>query len=564
MTANKIMNAPSDLIEDYIAGLVAGSPGLARVGGWPVVVRSPADRKQAGRVAIVTGGGSGHEPAHAGFVGPGMLDAAVLGPVFTSPSVDAIHAAITSVATDAGVLLVVKNYTGDRLNFGLAAELAKAEGIPVETVLVADDAALGDASGAGRRGLTSTVLVHKIAGAAAERGWPIQRIAAVAQRFLERSATMGVALSACHVPGAAAPNFVLGEGEVEWGLGIHGEPGRERGALPSARQIAAALVDEVARAIQVRREQDVVVLVNSLGGTTDLELRILTGGVLAELDRRGLRVRLAWTGPFLTSLDMAGASVTVAAVDEELVGLLADPAAVVAFPHSAPLLDPGREVVIAPARAPEATGGPAARVDSTAGLHAVAAEICAAVIAAEEPLTALDRQVGDGDLGTNLARGARTITAKADDLLSLPTPTAYLRALAGLARREIGGTSGPLYSILLMGVAESLEGVGSPAPSDWAEAFASGVAQVGRIGGARPGQRTMIDALVPAAETLTAGGSAQAAAAAARDAADATAHLTAALGRSSYLGDRALGVPDPGAIAVAIQLQRLAEALASD
>ena len=565
----KLINAPADVIEDYISGLVAATPHLARVDGLPIIVRAPQSAKSDDRVALVSGGGSGHEPAHAGYVGEGMLDAAVLGPVFTSPSVDNIYAAIVASATRAGVLLIVKNYTGDRLNFGLAAEMARAEGIRVEMVVVADDAALGDSSRAGRRGLTAAVLVHKIAGAAAERGWPIERIAATAERFLARTATMGVALGPCFVPGATAPNFSLGDDEIEWGLGIHGEAGSELGTLVRSGEIAARLAETVVIDRGLVDGDEVVVLVNSLGGTPDLDLRILQGDVLTALAARGLRVRMTWAGPFLTSLEMPGASVTVAGVDEELLSLLGDGALVAAFPRSTPLLDPDREQVIAAPPGFEVERSDGVRSDDVAVLHGRLAVVAAALMANEPLLTDLDRRVGDGDLGTNLARGASAVLAASDLLLAQPDAARYVTAVSDIVRREVGGTSGPLYSLLLLTVAEQLQGIpGAPGVTEWAAAVTAGVERVQLVGGAAPGDSTMVDALHPAARALVEGdGDAVArageAARAARAGAESTASLTPSLGRSSYIGDRAVGIPDPGAVAIAIQLEALAEALAA-
>ncbi len=565
----KLINAPADVIEDYISGLVGAHPHLARVDGLPVVVRSAPWAKSGDRVALVSGGGSGHEPAHAGYVGKGMLDAAVLGPVFTSPSVDSVYAAILSAATGAGVLLIVKNYTGDRLNFGLAAEMARAEGIRVEMVVVADDAALGDASRAGRRGLTATVLAHKIAGAAAERGWPIERIAATLERFLARAATMGVALGPCFVPGATAPNFALGADEIEWGLGIHGEAGSELGTLVRSRDVAARLTETVVTDRGLAEGDEVVVLVNSLGGTPDLDVRILQGDVLADLATRGLRVRMTWAGPFLTSLEMPGASLTVAGVDDELLSLLGDEAFVAAFPRSTPLLDPDRTGVVAAPRTFEVERPEGIRSDDVAALHERLAVIADALIANEPLLTDLDRRVGDGDLGTNLARGASAVLAASDLLLSQHDAARYLTAVSDIVRREVGGTSGPLYSLLLLAIAERLHGIpGTPGAEDWAAAVTEGAARVQLVGGAAPGDSTMVDALVPAARALLEGdgdGAARAseAARAARAGAESTAALTPSLGRSSYVGDRALGIADPGAVAIAVQFEALAGALAA-
>jgi len=551
MSAKKILNDPGDAVEEYIGGLVRGTAHLSRLDGWPVVVRSPGTAKPGDRVALVSGGGSGHEPAHAGYVGVGMLDAAALGPVFTSPSVDAVYAAIRAVATDAGVLLIVKNYTGDRLNFGLAAEMARADGIRVATVTVADDAALGDASRAGRRGLTATVLVHKIAGAAAEQGRDLDDIVALVDRFLAGAATMGVALGPCTVPGAAAANFDLAEDEVEWGLGIHGEAGSERAPLPDSRGIAAALVDRIVADRGLESGEEIVALVNSLGATPDLELRILHGDVLATLAERGLRVRMTWAGPFLTSLEMPGASVTLARADAEVLDLLAADARVLAFPRTSPRHDADRDLVVPSphAFAPRIAAASTGAVDD--GVARRVRAVAEALVAAEPELTELDRTVGDGDLGLNLARGARALLADEARLTGL-APADRLTALSDIVRREVGGTSGPLYSILLLSIAEAV-GAGAA----WPQALVEGVARIREVGGAAPGDSTMIDALQPAADAFVAGDIA-AAAEAARAGAASTAALRPALGRSSYLGDRAVGVPDPGAVAIAIIFEALA------
>lgn len=547
----KLINAPENVIDDYIAGLVSSWPHLARLDDAPVVVRSDDQRKPDDRVAIVSGGGSGHEPAHAGYVGRGMLDAAVLGPVFTSPSVDDVYAAIHAVATDAGVLLIIKNYTGDVLNFSLAAEMARADGIRVERVIVADDAALGDSAGAGRRGLTATVLAHKAAGAVAQRGADLDGVKGAAERVLARAATMGVALGACTVPGSARANFELDENEVEWGLGIHGEPGRNRGEALGSAETAEALVEQVWAAIDGAPGDEIVVLVNSLGGTPDLEIRILQGDVLRALEARGARVRLTWAGHFLTSLEMPGASVTVAAVDDELVELLSDEAVVAAFPHRTAEHVGARSRPSGAPVAEEAPGGEPTQIGER--MFRIASRVCRAAIEAETELTDLDRRVGDGDMGTNLARGARAILDAERPLSASPDTASFLRAASGIARRVVGGTSGPLYAAMLLGMGEEIARSG-----DAGGAFAHGAERLMAIGGAKPGDRTMVDALAPAAEAFRSGGGLTQAAEAARVGAEATAQEAAHLGRSSYLGDRAIGVPDPGAVAIAKLLESLA------
>ena len=285
---------------------------------------------------MISGGGSGHEPAHAGYVGRGMLSAAVAGDVFTSPSPDAVLAAIRATAGPAGALLIIKNYTGDRLNFGLAAELARAEGIPVETVLVADDVALAASPGhAGRRGLAGTVLVHKIAGAVAESGATLAAVAAAARAAAGAVRTMGLALSSCTVPAAGRPGFTLGETEIELGLGIHGEPGVRRGPLEPADVLVDRLLDAILADLALAPGARVVLLINNLGATPTMELAVVARRAVAVLEGRGVAVERAYFGTFLSALDMAGVSLSVLPVDDERLAHLDAPTDAPAWPNAA-------------------------------------------------------------------------------------------------------------------------------------------------------------------------------------------------------------------------------------
>ncbi|MBB5405789.1 dihydroxyacetone kinase [Paraburkholderia sp. JPY162] len=288
----KLINDVSTVVPDMLDGLIALNPQLSLLQGGTTVLRADAEAVAArGEVALISGGGSGHEPAHGGYVGHGMLSAAVAGEIFTSPSTDAVLDAIRAVAGPAGALLIVKNYTGDRFNFGLAAEIARAEGIPVEMMIVADDVALS-ASGnhAGRRGLAGTVLVHKIAGAAAARGLPLPEVARIAKEAAASLGTMGVALTSCTVPAAGKPGFELGDREIEWGLGIHGEPGVSRGALEPADAMVGKLLAKIIDDLALQAGERVALLVNNLGGTPSSELHVVAGDALRELAGRGIEV----------------------------------------------------------------------------------------------------------------------------------------------------------------------------------------------------------------------------------------------------------------------------------
>ncbi|MFJ6411138.1 dihydroxyacetone kinase subunit DhaK [Streptomyces hydrogenans] len=319
-----LINVPETVVADGLRGLAAAHPELTVDVERRVVVRR--DAPVAGKVALVSGGGSGHEPLHAGFVGPGMLDGACPGEVFTSPVPDQMVRAAAAVDSGAGVLFVVKNYTGDVLNFEMAAELAEDEGIQVARVLVDDDVAVTDSLyTAGRRGTGATLFVEKLAGAAAEEGAPLERVEALARRVVARSRSFGVALSACTTPAKGSPTFDLPPGELELGVGIHGEPGRERRGMMTAGEIAEIAVDAVLD--DLRPSDPVLLLVNGMGGTPLLELYGFNAEVRRVLDARRVPVARTLVGNYVTSLDMAGCSVTVCAADEELLRLWDAPVA---------------------------------------------------------------------------------------------------------------------------------------------------------------------------------------------------------------------------------------------
>ncbi|WP_431680865.1 dihydroxyacetone kinase subunit DhaK [Kitasatospora sp. KL5] len=329
----KLINSPETVLADALAGVAAAHPELAVDAAARVVRRAtPAG---AGKVALVSGGGSGHEPLHVGFVGTGMLDAACPGEVFTSPVPDQMLAAARAVHTGGGVLFIVKNYTGDVLNFSLAAELAAEEGIEVATVLVDDDVAVQDSTfTAGRRGTGATVAVEKAAGALAERGAPLAEVAAVGERVNAASRSFAIALTAATVPAAGRPGFDLPEDEIEVGVGIHGEPGRRREPLRPARDLVAEVVDTVLADHDLASGDEVIALVNGMGATPLLELYVVFGEVRARLDAAGVRIARSLVGNYVTSLDMAGFSLTLTKADPELLQLWDAPVATPALTWS--------------------------------------------------------------------------------------------------------------------------------------------------------------------------------------------------------------------------------------
>ncbi|MDH6127810.1 dihydroxyacetone kinase subunit DhaK [Kitasatospora sp. GP82] len=329
----KLINSPETVLTDALTGFAAAHPELAV--DIPNRVIARAVRPERPKVALISGGGSGHEPLHAGFVGPGMLDAACPGEVFTSPVPDQMLTAAQAVHSGAGVVLIVKNYTGDVMNFQLAAELAVEEGIEVRTVLVNDDVAVEDSTWtAGRRGTGATVMVEKIAGALAERGAALDEVAAVAQRVNAASRSFAIALTAATVPAAGKPGFDLPEDEIEVGVGIHGEPGRRRERLRPANELAAEVVDTILADHDLAAGDEVIALVNGLGGTPLLELYVVYGEVQARLAERGIRIARNLVGNYVTSLDMAGFSLTLTKADAELLELWDAPVATTALTWS--------------------------------------------------------------------------------------------------------------------------------------------------------------------------------------------------------------------------------------
>ncbi|HEX3860306.1 MAG TPA: dihydroxyacetone kinase family protein [Stellaceae bacterium] len=554
----KLINDPRHVVREMLEGLVDLTPGQALLDNEDVVIRADLPPRDARReVAVLSGGGSGHEPAHAGYVGAGMLHAAVAGDVFTSPSVDAVLAAIRAVAGPAGVLLVIKNYTGDRLNFGLAAELARSSGIPVETVVVADDVALRDTvEPERRRGIAGTVLVHKVAGAAAAAGLPLAAVAQEARAAAAALGTMGVALGPCTVPAAGRPGFALGDDEIELGLGIHGERGVARTTLRRADELADTILTAILSDDALGRGDRVALLVNGLGGTPPMELAVVARRAIAGLRERGLIVARAWSGNLLTALEMPGMSLTVLPVDDARLQRLDAPTVAPAWPGDGRIAS-ARHLVRGPAAAPPEPEPSRPVTPDGEMIRRGALAVAAALEAAEAHLTELDAAAGDGDLGASMTRGAAAIRALPEATWSAAPGTALTR-MADTLRRAIAGSSGPFYATALLRAAQTLPEI--PTARDWSAALSAGVKAIAELGGARPGDRTMLDALQPAADTFAAGlaagkSAAEAwgiAVAAAQQGAATTAAMYPRLGRASYLGERAIGIPDAGAAAVVV------------
>ena len=536
----QFVNRKEDVVTEAVDGVVAASGGsLARLDGYPhirVVVRNDWDRSG---VALVSGGGSGHEPAHAGFVGEGMLTAAVCGDVFASPSVDAVLAGILAVTGAAGCLLIVKNYTGDRLNFGLAAERARAFGLNVEMVVVSDDIALPDLPQP--RGVAGTLFVHKIAGALAQRGESLDTVAAAARKVISGTKTIGMSLDTCKVPGSPREDRIP-DGMAELGLGIHGEAGIDQIKFDGAQSGFSAMAGKLDAAMGGGEH---VAIVNNLGGASVLEMSVLVNELArSSISRRITRI----VGPaaMMTSLDMRGFSVSVYPANSDELELLCDPTPLAAWPGVLEL-QPITKIPLSDGLTPVAPL-PSKHEPTRAFLT----DCCKVLISAEDDLNALDAKTGDGDTGSTLSGAAKALI-DAMDRLPLADQTQLHRAIGLELSQTMGGSSGVLLAIFF-----AAAGDGSSSGLPLREALKSGLARMQEIGGARLGDRTMIDALAPALDALETG--MQDAAAAARKGANQTAEMTQAnAGRASYLSAKQLkGHIDPGAEAVARLFEHLA------
>ncbi|MDQ0435416.1 dihydroxyacetone kinase subunit DhaK [Pantoea agglomerans] len=532
-----VMNKKDDLVDSALDGMIYASPwrNLVRLQVDPrirIVMRNDWQKQQ---VALISGGGSGHEPAHVGFIGKGMLTAAVCGDVFASPSVDAVYKAIINITGEAGCLLIVKNYTGDRLNFGLAAEKARKAGFSVNMVIVGDDVALPD--NPQPRGVAGTLLVHKVAGFVAERGDDLAAVTEAAEAASRAIATMGVALSSCHLPDEQTGQRVP-DGSVEMGLGIHGEPGVDVMQTQNSQQIVQHLLEKV----MPDNDQPRALLINNLGGMSALEMSLVTRDLIESPLSRGSDY-LIGPAPLMTALDMKGFSVTSMTLTPLFEEAICAPVEVTGWVQA---------VKVAPLQpvnaTKEATAHPAQPSDNPT-VAAFVNSICETLIASESELNKLDAQVGDGDTGSTFAAGARQIQRECtDNQLPLNALPDLLAVTGERLATVMGGSSGVLMAIFFTAAAQQLaEGDALPA------ALQQGLEKMKQYGGAQPGDRTLIDALQPAIEVLVAGKSLAEAADAAQQGSDATASMgKAKAGRSSYLNSANLnGVSDPGAVAVA-------------
>lgn len=578
----KIINKPETVVIEMCNGIAAAHPELEFVRKFKIVKKKEINTE---KVSLISGGGSGHEPAHAGFVGKGMLDAAVCGDVFASPSQIQVYQALKATASNKGTLMIIKNYSGDMMNFKNAAYLASEDGIKVDYIRVEDDIAVQDSLyTVGRRGVAGTVLVHKIAGAAAELGYSLEEVKAAAQKTADNVRSIGFALTSCTVPAKGTPTFDIGEDEMEYGVGIHGEPGIRREKIATADELAERMTDALLKELNITAGQEVAVLVNGFGGSPLQELYLLNNSVARCLAKAGVVTVRTLVGNYMTSIDMAGASLTILKLDDQLKMLLDTPCDAPALKINGPsvpvnYVDVSSTSEEAKPVSFEAETDPAWAVIKGDKLTLnnmiyLVDKMAESIIRNEVPFCELDSHAGDGDFGMSVAKGFRQLKREWADIMANDCADigSFLGACSMVIMEYCGGASGPIWGSAFRSASKCVGNVTEITTAQFAEMMQAAVSGIQATGersfgrGAVVGDKTLIDALVPCADAWTdCAGKGESfkdcftkAAAAAVEGADKTKEIVARMGRAGTVGERSIGYPDAGAYALGFVFTELA------
>ncbi|MCO8066627.1 dihydroxyacetone kinase subunit DhaK [Acinetobacter schindleri] len=571
----KLINNPENLVVEMCKGFVLAHPELEFTESHKIISR----KEKHNNVALISGGGSGHEPAHAGFVGQGMLDAAVCGDVFASPSQIQVYKALQHVATDKGVLMIIKNYSGDMMNFQNGAALAAEDGIKVDYVKVADDIAVKDSLyTVGRRGVAGTIFVHKIAGAAASKGLELEEVKAVAQKATDNVISLGFAYTSCTVPAKGTPTFTLADDEMEYGVGIHGEPGIRREKILPSQELAQRIIDDLF--LNRPDMQEVAVLVNGFGSTPMQELYVFNNDVCEHLARKGIKIYRTFVGNYMTSIDMNGASVSLLAVDDELKGYLDaeanTPALKMDGSAAQPLIFSTKNAAAEDVINTEVETQPEhAEIQNEQftieNMRYVVDVMAACIIKNEVPFCELDAHAGDGDFGMSVAKGFKQLKREWQSLIQTQHMDEFLLNSSMIIMEHCGGASGPIWGSAFRAASKAIQGKTTLTVADFAEMLQAALKGIQVTGersfgrGAVVGDKTLIDALVPCAYSWSANTDKTfkenfvLGAAAAVKGAESTKDIVARMGRAGTVGDRSLGYPDAGAHGLGVIFSDIAE-----
>lgn len=571
----KLMNGAENIVVEMCKGFVLAHPELAFNESYKIISR----KEKHQNVALISGGGSGHEPAHAGFVGQGMLDAAICGDVFASPSQIQVYKALQQVATDKGVLMIIKNYSGDMMNFQNGAALATEDGIKVDYVKVADDIAVKDSLyTVGRRGVAGTIFVHKIAGAAASKGLELAEVKAVAQKAADNVISLGFAYTSCTVPAKGTPTFTLANDEMEYGVGIHGEPGIRREKILPSKELAQRIIDDLF--LDRPDLTEVAVLVNSFGSTPMQELYVFNHDVCEHLARKGIKIYRTFVGNYMTSIDMNGASVSLLAVDDELKGYLDaeanTPALKMDGSAAQPLIFSTKNAAAEDVINTEIETQPEhAEIQNEQftieNMRYVVDVMAACIIKNEVPFCELDAHAGDGDFGMSVAKGFKQLKREWQSLIQAQHMDEFLLNSSMIIMEHCGGASGPIWGSAFRSASKAIQGKQILSVADFAEMLQAAVKGIQVTGersfgrGAVVGDKTLIDALVPCADSWSANTDKRfkenfvLGAEAAVKGAESTKEIVARMGRAGTVGDRSLSYPDAGAHGLGVIFTDIAE-----
>ncbi|WP_084509149.1 dihydroxyacetone kinase subunit DhaK [Paenibacillus assamensis] len=581
----KIMNQPETLVREMCRGIVLAHPELEFNSKYKIIKKKDINED---KVTLISGGGSGHEPAHAGFVGKGMLDAAVCGDVFASPSQIQVYQGLKASASKKGTLMIIKNYSGDMMNFKNAAHLAGEDGLVVDYVKVDDDIAVEDSLyTVGRRGVAGTVFVHKIAGAAAEEGKELSEVKAIAQQAIDNTRSIGFALTSCTVPAKGTPTFQLNDDEIEYGVGIHGEPGIRREKIASADVLAGKMVADLIRDMKLSGSEhhEIALLINGFGSSPLQELYLLANSVVHALKDKNITIFKVFVGNYMTSIDMAGASVTIMKLNEQLKHYLQASC-------DTPALQVNGEFLPVQIEAAEEESQSDAEVSfrcETDSKYAVVQDnkfslnnliylvdkMSEIIIENEVPFCELDSHAGDGDFGMSVAKGFRQLKREWAEIMEHHTTNIgdFLHACSLVIMEHCGGASGPIWGSAFRAASKAAGDkteLSAPEFAAMMQAVVKGIQDTGERSfgrGAVVGDKTLVDALAPFADAWVqraeAGDDMKTAATKAAEAAvqgaKHTETIVARMGRAGTVGERSLGYPDAGAYALGVIFTKLAE-----
>ncbi len=583
----KIINKPETVVIEMCNGMAMAHPELEFLQKYKILKKKEINKN---KVSLISGGGSGHEPAHAGFIGKGMLDAAVCGDIFASPSQIQIYQSIKETASDKGTLLIIKNYSGDMMNFKNAAYLAEEDGIKVDYVKVDDDIAVNDSLyTVGRRGVAGTILVHKVAGAAAEKGMELAEVKSAAENAIANVRSIGFAFTSCTVPAKGTPTFEIADNEMEYGVGIHGEPGIKREKVIPADELAERMVTSLIEELNLKSGDEATLLVNGFGATPLQELYLLNNSVNSVLAEKNIKVYRTFVGNYMTSIDMAGASVSLLKMDEQLKNLIDSESDTPAFKVNGPVesipyvnmkLNDQQNVEVSHEMTVDSSHSIIKNNEITLeNMKFIVDKMSESIIKNEVPFCELDAHAGDGDFGMSVAKGFKQLRREWDEIVEHSSSNIgeFLDACSMVIMEYCGGASGPIWGSAFRAAGKNTESKKKLTTLEFGQMMKAALEGVQKTGersfgrGAVVGDKTLVDALAPCADRIIEVANndssvdiidalkegAKAAVAGAKE----TEKIAARMGRAGTVGERSIGYPDAGAYGLGVIFTDVSESL---